>query len=49
MNDITSRFRGRLSKKQWRELVTLEYVLTWRYSDDLEGDTRRHKELREMK
>ena len=28
-----------------RELLTLEYVLTWRYTDDYEADDKRHKEI----
>lgn len=38
---------GGLSEKEWRELVTLEYVLTWNYSDDIDSDERRYKQLSE--
>ena len=52
MNNATERntpiiFRGGLSEDEWQELVSLEYVLTWRYSKDEEQDEKRHKELRD--
>jgi len=34
-----------LTKAEWEELVCLEYVLTWRYSDDEKRDDKRHREL----
>ena len=34
-----------LTKQEWLELAALEYVLTWRYSDDEEKDDKRHGEL----
>jgi len=37
--------RGFLSEAEWRELVTLDYVLTWRYTDDYDKDLKRYKEL----
>lgn len=37
--------RGFLSKSEWIEIVTLDYVLTWRYTDDYEKDLKRYKEL----
>lgn len=43
--DIKDPFRGSLTEEEWRELVALEYVLTWGYSDDKEKDEKRHKEL----
>ena len=36
---------GCLTDKEWQELVTLEYVLTWHYSDDMNKDDKRYKEL----
>ncbi len=36
---------GGLSKKQWRELVALEYVLTWGYTHNQKRDEKRHKKL----
>lgn len=32
----------------WKELVSLEYVLTWGYSDDLKKDEKRYKELQDI-
>jgi hypothetical protein len=37
--------KGCLTDKEWQELVALEYVLTWRYSDDEETDDKRYREL----
>jgi len=37
--------RGFLSEVEWREIVTLDYVLTWRYTDDYDKDLKRYKEL----
>ena len=34
-----------LSDEEWSEIVTLEYVLTWRYTDDYDRDLKRYKEL----
>lgn len=31
------------TEEEWREIVTLEYVLTWGYEN--EGDEERYKEL----
>ena len=41
--------QGCLTHKEWRELVALEYVLTWRYTDDEERDDKRYRELSEKK
>ena len=38
-------YRGCLTEKEWRELLGLEYVLTWNYTNDIEGDEMRYKEL----
>ena len=38
---------GGLSEDEWHELVALEYVLTWNYSDDMDSDERRHNQLSE--
>ena len=35
-----------LTAKEWQELVTLDYVLTWRYTENEEEDLKRQKELR---
>jgi hypothetical protein len=37
--------RGFLSEAEWKEIVTLDYVLTWRYTDDYDKDIKRYKEL----
>ena len=34
-----------ISEDEWQELVALEYVLTWNYSDNNERDTRRYMAL----
>ena len=41
--------RGSLTDKEWQELVAIEYVLTWRYTDTPEKDTKRLQELRRKK
>jgi len=40
---------GGLSNEEWRELLGLEYALTWNYTDDFEKDERRYKELSNRK
>ena len=40
---------GRLSEKEWRELVALEYVLTWGYSKNEAKDEKRYKKLSNRK
>ena len=37
---------GKLSKAEWQELVTLEYILTQGYSENEKVDEDRLKELR---
>lgn len=34
-----------LTQIEWRELLALEYVLTWGYTDDIERDDKRYREL----
>lgn len=41
--------KGCLTDKEWQELVALEYVLTWGYSEDKDVDEKRYKELSEKK
>ena len=36
---------GNLTVEETREIVTLDYVLTWRFSDDLKKDEARYSEL----
>lgn len=31
-----------IPEKDWRELVTLDYILTWRYTHNYEGDLKRY-------
>ena len=41
---VVEELRGNLTVEEYKELITLEYVLTWGY--DSPGDEERHKELR---
>jgi hypothetical protein len=41
---VAEELRGNLTVEEYKELITLEYVLTWGY--DNPGDEERHKELR---
>lgn len=41
--------QGCLTDEEWRELVTLEYVLTWGYCEDEKADEKRYKELSEKR
>ena len=34
-----------MKEEIWQELVTLDYVLIWRYTDDYEGDLNRYNLL----
>ena len=46
-NEIVEDLRGNLTNEEYRELITLEYVLTQGY--DKRGDEERFKELRKIK
>jgi len=46
-NEIVESSRGNLTNEEYRELITLEYVLTQGY--DKLGDEERFKELRNKK
>ena len=46
-NEIVESSRGNLTNEEYRELITLEYVLTQGY--DKRGDEERFKELRNKK
>jgi hypothetical protein len=37
--------KGCLTDSEWQELVALEYVLTWGYTDNEKEDSKRHREL----
>jgi hypothetical protein len=41
---VVEELRGNLTNEEYRELITLEYVLTWGY--DNPEDEGRYKELR---
>jgi len=41
---VAEELRGNLTVEEYKELIILEYVLTWRY--DKPGDEERYKELR---
>lgn len=41
--------KGRLTEKEWKELVALDYVLTWGYTDNEKRDLKRQRELRKKK
>ncbi len=34
-----------LTEQEWQELVSLDYVLTWNYSDNYERDLERYRFL----
>ena len=40
---------GGLNHSEWLELGALEYVLTWNYTDDMERDEKRYRELSDRK
>lgn len=44
---IVEESRGNLTNQEYRDLITLEYVLTWGY--DNPGDEERYKELSKKK
>ena len=41
---VAEELRGDLTVEEYKELITLEYVLTWKYCEP--GDEERYKELR---
>lgn len=43
-NKVAEELRGNLTVEEYKELITLEYVLTWGY--DNPDDEERYKELR---
>lgn len=38
-----------LNDKEYTELITLEYVLTWHYTNNLKKDIKRYMQLQEKK
>ena len=43
-NTVVDELRGNLTPEEYKELITIEYVLTWKYCEP--GDEERYKELR---
>jgi hypothetical protein len=41
--------RGILTEEEWQELVTLDYVLTWRYTNDYQRDLKRYNQLSDLR
>lgn len=41
--------KRKLSQDEWLEILALEYVLTWNYTDDFDKDKRRYIELSNKK
>lgn len=39
------RNKANLTEAEYQELLALEYVLTWRYTNQYEEDTKRYIEL----
>jgi hypothetical protein len=44
---VVEELRGNLTNEEYRELITLEYVLTWGY--DNKNDEERYQQLRDKK
>lgn len=42
-------FEEILTEKERKELSSLDYVLTWGYTDDYDQDLKRYKELSEKR
>lgn len=36
------KLRGSLTEGEWQELLALEYVITWGYTNDIESDWNRY-------
>jgi hypothetical protein len=46
-DEIVNDLKGNLTSDEYKELITLEYVLTWKYDEP--GDSERYNELRNKK
>ena len=46
-DEIVNDLKGKLTSEEYKELITLEYVLTWGYNEL--GDSERYDELRNKK
>lgn len=40
---------GNLTDDEFKEIASLDYILTWEYSDDFDKDLKRYKELSKKK
>ncbi len=38
-------YLGGLTKEEWTEIVALDYIITWEYTDNLDKDIKRYIEL----
>lgn len=47
MNEEKNPFKGNLTHSEWKELVTLDYVLTFGYTENFNADLKRQKQLRD--
>jgi hypothetical protein len=41
--------KGNLPEKEYRELLGLEYILTWGYTNNIDADEQRYKQLSDKK
>ena len=46
-DEIVNDLKGKLTSEEYKELISLEYVLTWGYNEL--GDSERYDELRNKK
>jgi len=46
-DEIVNDLKGKLTSEEYKELISLEYVLTWKYDEP--GDSERYNELRNKK
>ena len=46
-DEIINDLKGNLTSEEYKELITLEYVLTWKYNEP--GDSERYNELKNKK
>ena len=46
-DEIVNDLKGKLTSEEYKELITLEYVLTWK--DNEPGDSKRYNDLRNKK
>lgn len=42
---MKNKFQYNLTDEEWEEIVVLDYVLIWHYTDDYDRDLRRYQEL----